>query len=202
MKKFFVILVIVLLLPPLVNAQISLREQQDKEKPCGIGINIADNSLSIGENAGYYTSKRSQVHFGFGLTFFRNIDSDLPPIPEIGIATLSVYPLKESGMGFYGLGSISAARLEFEDFVSYGVAFGGGGGIFKRIQNQSKFGITPFAGIYLKSVYTNTTKELQSVWTGEIGLEVDISPTSSLIGSYHFFLQDAGSSFSIGLSFW
>ena len=200
MKKFFVILVIILLLPPLVHAQISLREQQDEEKPYGIGINIADNSTSIFGTSGYYTDKQSQVHFGFGLTFPKN--SDIPPIPEIRIATLRVYPLKESEMGLYWLGNISAARSEFKNFVSYGVAFGGGGGIFKRIQNQSKFGITPYAGIYFGSVYTNITKELESVWTGELGLEVDISPTSSLIGSYHFFLQDTGSSFSIGLTFW
>ena len=111
-------------------------------------------------------------------------------------------------MGFLG----GLTILQMRDFsVSELMGLPVEGGISKRIQTNFGWTLNPFCGVsYSRSWTRISTKgvleetgrnRISSHFGGRAGLEVEVSPTISVIGAFGVSFKNIDGSFSIGLKF-
>ena len=84
----------------------------------------------------------------------------------------------------------------------------GGGGLLKRLGTKSGWSLTPFFGVYYSNAWAVTERQ----WTeleeavsnssilGEVGMEIAVSRTTSIVGSVLFSFESSDTVFSIGIN--
>ena len=201
-KKNLVLVIFLIWFPVMSYAQMLRTPPGDSLE---IAFSKTERITAIGGSLGFATGPKSQFFLGAGLGFFDGFIPDIPPAPIIGIGMLAIRPVGKSGVNLFGAWSLGGSRLEMIHrgqtiYSTTSLMLSPGIGIFKEFETSSGLTIRPLAEIsfnyYLVwdrfSIDGNISKvsDTEENFSGEIGIELDISSTTTLTLSYDFILWD------------
>ena len=207
------------LLPITAYAQTSLYKLPKGRTGLGLGFSTTENINTITGSLDYGIDKDLRISFAGGVALIEddefNTSLEIPPAPVGGLSIVRISSLGQTGLDYFLNGSFSAMFsrtvnvVTSETFVkTRTLGLTGGGGVLKRLGTKSGWGITPFFGVYYSSAWAVTERQ----WTGfeeavsdssilgEAGVEIQISKTTSIIGSLLFSFQSSDTAFSIGIN--
>ena len=207
------------LLPITAYAQTSLYKLPKGRTGLELGFRTAETTNTISGSLDYGIDKDLKISFIGGVALIEddtlNTSLEIPPAPVGGLSIVRINALGQTGLDYFLNGSFSAM---FSRTVNAGTSetfvktrtleLIGGGGVLKRLGTKSGWSITPFFGVYYSNVWAVTERQ----WTeleeavsdsdilGEAGVEIQISKTTSIIGSLLFSFQSSDTAFSIGIN--
>jgi hypothetical protein len=175
----------------------------------------------------YRLVKNSKISFYPSLTFgkmdFEDEHLDFPPSPALYIRVSNIYDIDTNSLGVFYIGEIGASYLQmvynfdFNDTIHLiAPSVGGGIGIYKKFRNKnSEWVITPSFSLYYHNVWHAIGQysvekagfySVEDIYTikllsGQVEVEIEISPGVSIIGLSTFSFQGSGSIFTIGVNF-
>lgn len=200
-------------------SQMSFYELPIGKTEYGIVFSPQTFFTTIGGRIDYGINTDLKISFNGGIGFaddnyFRTQGGDVTPSPIVGMSILLIKPLGQTGFEYFIQGSSGAKFTSAVDRTtnktlvrSRELSLSVTGGIHKRIKTQSDWAIIPFFALS----YTNDWETLNNMLYEykqtdrdrnhgvTIGLEGEISPKVSIIGS--FTIQALDTIFSIGLNF-
>ncbi len=151
-----------------------------------------------------------------GVSFF-DVNTQNPyeiaPSPSIDIRFLNINNMNMAGLKFFLLGGF---RTQYINIVRTGslplhavnMALRGGTGFLHVLQTDYEWSLKPFFGIFYTQTWNNvsTTKQVhvntsQNFLTGEAGVEINLSPSMSAIGSIEFSFESSELLYRFGLNF-
>ena len=192
----------------------------------GLDFSSTQDAMGIGGSLSYGISSRTQIALiaNMGIVDedrYNDTGLDVPPPVAIGIRPMHVSSLGRTGLDYFFTGTVYTG---FSSGISYRLddptdatlfsvrtnGFGGGSGILKRIETGFGWRLNPFCGVSYSRSWTHIGAknerdgdERNRTYSGfgaKVGLEVELSPAISMIGTYGFSLEDFDGAFSIGLS--
>ena len=213
--KWVYIAFILVLLPVTVYSQSTFYELPIEQTAYGFGLSIQQDATAISTGLDYALNKHSKISFTGGIGFLddNNLESfglSFTPSPLLGIGISRIKPLGLSGLEYFSGGGFSIGFFSIVDDTtnetlvrSRFFSFSGGGGILTRIVMESEWVMIPYFTLSYTRLWTTTEEETDSdgYFDGAIGLEVEISPTVSVKGSFNFSFQDSDTAFGIGINF-
>lgn len=152
-----------------------------------------------------------------GVSFFDVVSQnpyEIAPSPSIDIRLLNVNNLNMTGLKFFILGGF---RTQYMNVVRTGdlplhsvnMALRGGAGFLHLLETDYDWSLTPFFGVFYTQSWNNvsTTRAVhvntsQNFLTGEAGVEIELSPTMSAIGSLEFSFESSELLYRFGLNFY
>ena len=208
-------------LPVTAYSQVALYELDPGKTGFGFGLTTQEEGTTLGASIDYGIDERSKISFHGGIGFIdddelKAFGGDIPPSPWGGISIVHVKPLGQSGLeyffqGGFGAGYASVVEDSTNDRLASSQAFSlsGSGGLLKRLETESDWVIIPFFALSYANVWTTLeSKRLAIEKTesdgslgGTAGLEIEMSPTVSLRGTFEFSFESSDTAFSIGLNF-
>ena len=207
------------LLPMTAYAQTSLYKLPEGRTGLGLGFSTTENINTIVGGLDYGIDKDLRVSFTAGVGLIEdsmyNRGLEIPPAPTGGLSIVRINALGQTGLDYFLNGSFSAMfsrdvhAVTNETFAkTRTLGLTGGGGVLKRLGTKSGWGVTPFFGVYYSNAWE--VKEYQrtgleeavsdSNVLGEAGVEIQVSRTTSVIGSVLFSFQSSDTTFSIGIN--
>ena len=167
-------------------------------------------------NLDYVFNDDLRISFLPGISFFEantQIPYEIAPSPSIDIRLLNVNDMNMTGLQFFILGGF---RTQYTNIVrswdlplhSVNMNLRGGAGLLHTLETGYAWSLKPFFGIFYTQAWNNvsTTKKVhvntaQNFFTGEAGLEIELSPTMSAIGSVEFSFESSELLYRFGLNF-
>ena len=147
------------------------------------------------------------------LTIANRESIDVPPSPSAEFRLTATGPLDtQRTLDYFVKGSV---RTDYTQIHSGGRALhyvnvnlmGGGGFIFK-LQTATQWQFYPFFGVFYSNIWQNTSTnrhlivdDTYNLFTGEAGVEIQVSPTTYLIGSVAFSFETSEVIYNIGINF-
>ena len=228
-QKLIYLTLIFALSPVSIFAQSSLQRLSTSKTTFGIsllrediGIRTPRNITTISGNLDYgidYNLKTS-LQFGVGMAEASNV----PPSPNVNIGMVYIEPLGTTGLEYFAAGDFGASFLrvvsETTDNVlerSRVLNLSGTIGLIKRTETQEGLEINPFFslsyGRFWEALETNAgftgdaeglvLKESLDIgnFAGEIGVEVELSPTIMALTAFKFSFERFDFAFRLGLNF-
>ena len=169
-----------------------------------------------------------QAGLGFDDSEAYQAPLEVPPYPVGGISMTRIDALGQTGLDYFlvGIFGASFSRTVFptgsetffgildssNDGTFYRrrvLGLSGGGGILKRLNTQSEWTLKPFLGLYYANSWTviefdeTSVEQFSSTGSilGEVGLEIEMSPRTSVTGSLAFSFESSQTAFTIGINF-
>ena len=151
-----------------------------------------------------------------GISFFQantEIPYEIAPSPSIDIRFLNVNDMNMTGLQFFILGGFrtqytNIARNQNLPLHSVNMNLRGGVGLLHTLQTGYTWNLKPFFGMFYTQAWNNvsTTQKIHAntthnFFTGEAGLEVELSPTMSAMGSLEFSFESSELLYRFGLNF-
>lgn len=151
-----------------------------------------------------------------GISFFQantQTPYEIAPSPSADIRLLNVNDMNMTGLKFFLLGGF---RTQYTNIVRTGdlplhsvnMSLRGGAGLLHILETDYAWCLKPFFGMFYTQAWNNvsTTQKVhvntaQNFFTGETGVEVELSPTMSAIGSVEFSFQSSELLYRFGLNF-
>lgn len=229
-KQWASIVWIFVLCPVAVYAQASLYRLPTGDTSLGvalsqqnIGIIESKNTTTVGANLDYGIEDNLKISFqvGVGLTDA----TDMPPAPKGGVGIMRLKPLGDTGLDYFLGGDFGAVFFRsvqastnrvFES--SRILSLSGAAGVLKRLETESGQVMHPFFALsYIRSwetseAHAELTEELENVvfkrsarrgdLVGEIGIEIELSPTVTVLGGLQFSFERSDIAFRVGLNFY
>ena len=174
------------------------------------------NAQTILGNLDYTFNRDLKMSLLPGISFFE-ADTEIPyeiaPSPSIDIRFLNVNDMNMTGLQFFILGGFrtqytNIARISDLPLHSLNMNFRGGVGLLHTLESGYTWRLKPFFGMFYTQAWNNvsTTEKIHvntthNFFTGEAGLEVELSPTMSAMGSLEFSFQSAELLYRFGLNF-
>lgn len=167
-------------------------------------------------NLDYMFSDDLKISLLPGVSFFEvntGIPYEITPSPSADIRLLSVNDMNMTGLKFFILGGfrtqyINIVRTGNLPLHSINMSLRGGAGLLHILETDYEWRLKPFFGMFWTQGWNNvsTTERVhvntaQNFFTGEAGMEVDLSPTMSAIGSVEFSFQSSELLYRFGLNF-
>ncbi|MCY3743842.1 MAG: hypothetical protein OXH00_22745 [Candidatus Poribacteria bacterium] len=207
------------LLPITAYAQTSIYKLPKGRTGLELGFSTTENINTITGSLDYGIDRDLRISFAGGVALIEddvyNRMLEIPPAPVVGLSVVRINSLGQTGLDYFLQGSFSAMfsrtvnAATSETFVKTRIlGLTGGGGVLKRLGTKSRWGITPFFGVYYSSAWDVTERQ----WTGfeetvsdssilgEAGVEIQMSKTTSIIGSLLFSFESSDTAFSIGIN--
>ena len=168
-------------------------------------------------NLEYAFSRDLKLSLLPGVSFFDVVSQnpyEIAPSPSIDIRLLNVNNLNMTGLKFFILGGF---RTQYMNVVRTGdlplhsvnMALRGGAGFLHTLQTEYDWSLHPFFGMFYMQSWNNvsTTRAVhvnrsQNFLTGEAGVEIELSPTMSAIGSLEFSFESSELLYRFGLNFY
>ena len=228
-QKLISITLIFVLSPVSLFAQSSLQRLSASKTTFGIsllrediGIITPRNITTISGNLDYgidYNLKTS-FQFGVGMTEAANV----PPSPIAKIGMVYIEPLANTGLEYFAAGDFGAAFLrvvsETTDKVlerSRVLNLSGTIGLIKRTETEERLEINPFFSLSYGRFWETSEANAESIgdiedlvlkkssaygnFAGEIGVEVELSPTIMALTAFKFSFERFDFAFRLGLNF-
>lgn len=151
-----------------------------------------------------------------GISFFQadtQIPYEIAPSPSIDLRFLNVSDMNMTGLQFFILGGF---RTQYTNIVrnwdlplhSVNMNLRGGAGLLHTLETGYGWSLKPFFGMFYTQAWNNvsTTERVhvntaQNFFTGEAGVEIELSPTMSAIGSVEFSFESSELLYRFGLNF-
>ena len=211
-KRWTCIGFLFVLLPVTAYAQMDLYELQQGRKEAGLGFSRGQDAIGIGGRLGYGISDRTKIALIANMSIldedrYDSSEVNIPPPVMIGIESVHVSPLGQTGLDYFFIGDFYTAftrTLEastnetLASALSAGLA--GGGGISKRIQTNFGWTLNPFCGVSYSRSWTRLDIKGASEGTernrtysgfgGRVGLDVELSPAVSVRGGFGVSFTD------------
>lgn len=168
-------------------------------------------------NLEYAFSRDLKLSLLPGVSFFDVVSQnpyEIAPSPSIDLRLLNVNNLNMTGLKFFILGGF---RTQYMNVVRTGdlplhsvnMALRGGAGFLHLLETDYDWSLTPFFGVFYTQSWNNvsTTRAVhvntsQNFLTGEAGVEIELSPTMSAIGSLEFSFESSELLYRFGLNFY
>ncbi len=208
------ILIICLLILPISQGftQTSFRKMSIGKKAIGIGYQryippkrtttpFRFHAQTILGGLDYGFSRDLKISLLPGVSFFETNTQnpyEIAPSPSIDLRLLSVNDMNMTGLEFFILGGF---RTQYMNVVRTGnlplhsvyMTLRGGAGFVHTLNASHEWTLKPFFGLFYTQAWNNvsTTEKVhlntsQYFFTGEAGVEIDLSPTTSAMGSIEF----------------
>lgn len=222
-ERWTCIVFLFVLCPVMAYSQTDLYGLSRGEMAIGVSFGRSQDSSGIGGNFGYGISDRTKVALTGGLSFanedlYDSSSVHLPPALGSGVEVIHIRSLGQTGLDYFFSGGVHTTFSRTLDASTNkilasarSVGFSGGGGLIKRLEADFGWTLNPFCGIVFSEAGTNLDTKDGSVevrgdptffsFVGGVGLEIEISPTISIIGGFQISLKDFYKGFSIGLNF-
>lgn len=167
-------------------------------------------------NLDYAFNNDLKISFLPGVSFFQantQTPYEIAPSPSTDIRLLNVNDMNMTGLKFFILGGF---RTQYTNIVRTGdlplhsvnMAFRGGAGLLHILETGYTWRLKPFLGIFYTQAWNNvsTTEKVhvntaQNFFTSETGVEIELSPTMSAIGSVEFSFESSELLYRFGLNF-
>ena len=167
-------------------------------------------------NLDYAFNNDLKISFLPGVSFFEantQTPYEIAPSPSVDIRLLNVNDMNMTGLKFFLLGGF---RTQYTNIVRTGdlplhsvnMSLRGGAGLLHILETDYTWSLKPFFGMFYTQAWNNvsTTQKVhvntsQNFFTGEAGLEVELSPTMSAIGSVEFSFESSELLYRFGLNF-
>ena len=168
-------------------------------------------------NLDYAFNRDLKISLLPGVSFFevnaRN-PYEIAPSPSIDIRLLNVNNMNMTGLKFFILGGF---RTQYMNVVRTGnlplhtvnMALRGGAGFVHLLETDYDWSLKPFFGMFYTQSWNNVStarkvhvNTAQNFFTGEAGVEIDLSPTMSAIGSLEFSFESSELLYRFGLNFY
>ena len=168
-------------------------------------------------NLEYAFSRDLKLSLLPGVSFFDVVSLnpyEIAPSPSIDIRLLNVNNLNMTGLKFFILGGF---RTQYMNVVRTGdlplhsvnMALRGGAGFLHLLETGYDWSLTPFFGMFYTQSWNNVStaravhvNTAQNFFTGEAGVEIELSPTMSAIGSLEFSFESSELLYRFGLNFY
>lgn len=168
-------------------------------------------------NLEYAFSRDLKLSLLPGVSFFDVVSQnpyEIAPSPSVDIRLLNVNNLNMTGLKFFILGGF---RTQYMNVVRTGdlplhsvnMALRGGAGFLHILETDYDWSLKPFFGMFYTQSWNNvsTTRAVhvntsQNFLTGETGVEIELSPTMSAIGSLEFSFESSELLYRFGLNFY
>lgn len=220
-QKWVLIACLLILYPVTVYSQVSFKKLPIGSTGFGFEFSLQEDVTTIGARIDYGINNDSKISFsgGIGLAddnYLESYGEDVPPTPVVGVSALHIQSLGQSELEYFLQGGFAVRFTRVVDNVSDKTVLNlkaytltGGGGILKRLKTQSGWVIIPYLGLSYTNIWT-TVKSLpynleetdrSSRFYGTVGLEIEISPKMSVIGSFALYFERLDTVFGIGLNF-
>ena len=207
------------LLPITAYAQTSLYKLPEGRTGLGLGFSTTENINTVVGSLDYGIDKDLRVSFSVGIGLIEddayNRYLEIPPAPVGGLSIVRINALGQTGLDYFLNGSFNAmfsrdvhaaTNETFTKTRTLGLT--GGGGVLKRLGKKSGWSVTPFFGVYYSNAWVVTERQRtgleealsDSNILGEAGVEIQVSRTTSIIGSLLFSFQSSDTAFSIGIN--
>ena len=187
-----------------------------------IGIIKPKNTTTLGANLDYGIEDDLKISFqvGVGLTDA----TDVPPAPTGVVSIVRLKPLGDTGLDYFWKGDFGAVFFrsvqESTNRIlerSRMLRLSGAAGVLKRLETESGQVMHPFFALsYIRSWETSETdaeftEELEDLvfkksvghgdLAGEIGIEIELSPTMTALGGLQFSFERSDIAFSCWIEF-
>ena len=174
------------------------------------------NAQTILGNLDYVFNDDLRISLLPGISFFEantQIPYEIAPSPSIDLRFLNVNDMNMTGLKFFILGGF---RTQYTNIVrswnlplhSVNMNLRGGVGLLHILETDYAWNLKPFFGMFYTQAWNNvsTTRKVHmntahNFFTGEAGLEVELSPTMSAIGSVEFSFESSELLYRFGLNF-
>lgn len=219
-KRWVYVVFLFVLFPVTAYSRTGLYELPAGETAVGLSLGRGQNSSAIGGNLGYGISNRTKIAFTGGVSF---IDKDLydgsvhqPSNFSGGIALIYIRPLGQTGLDYFfsgntytGFSRLLDASTNETIASAHSVGLTGGGGLIKRLETNFGWALKPFCGIFCSGSWASVSNQAREKtkrdftffgFTGNVGLEIEISSMISVVGVLGISLEDFNRGFSIGLN--
>ena len=188
-----------------------------------IGITEPKDTTTLGANLDYGIEDDLKISFqvGIGLTDATAV----PPAPNGVVSIVSLKPLGDTGLEYFWRGDFDAIFFRTVQESTNRVLersrilnLSGAAGVLKRLETESGQVMHPFFALsYIRSWETSETEaefaeELEGLvfkksvrrgdLTGEIGIEIELSPTVTALGGLQFSFERSDIAFRVGLNFY
>ena len=229
-KKIWVCTVFLfVLIPVTAYSQTGLYDLQQGGMAIGVGVSGLDfrsqDAFGIGGNLSYGINNQTKIvltaNMGIVDSDRYGSEFDVPLPVAIGVGPVHVGALGQTGLNYFLAGAfyrgyssgISRPLDAPADPTLLSVrtnGFSSGGGISKRLETNFGWFLNPFCGVSYSRSWTRVSREeepkirrnrVSSYFRGRIGLEIEVAPMVSVVGTFGILLEDFDSSFSIGLNF-
>ena len=220
-KRWVYVVFLFVLFPVTAYSRTGLYELPAGETDVGLSLGRGQNSSAIGGNLGYGISNRTRIAFTGGVSF---IDKDLydgsvhqPQNFSGGIVLIHIRPLGQTGLDYFfsgntytGFSRLLDASTNETIASAHSVGLTGGGGLIKRLETNFGWALKPFCGIFCSGSWASVSNQAREKtkrdftffgFTGNVGLEIEISSMISVVGVLGISLEDFNRGFRIGLNF-
>lgn len=229
-KQLVYVVLIFVLCPVTVYSQTSLYRLPTEDTSLGlaasqqdIGILESKDTTTVGANLDYGIQEDLKISFqaGVGLTDA----TDMPPAPMGRVGIVRLEPLGDTGLDYFLGGDFGAVFFRSVQTSTNRVLqrsrmlrLSGAVGVLKRIETQAGQVMLPFFALaYIRSWETSeadaefdeASENLifkraarRGDLAGEIGIEIELSPTVTALGGLQFSFERSDVAFRVGLNFY
>ncbi len=204
--------------PLTAYSQVSLRTLSPKKTAFGISVNWYEYLTSVSGSLQYGLKEDREVMIGFSFGF---IDKDeffvgdrgpselkMPSSAEVGFGILNFESVGQSRFRLFSLINFSTGVIsiltEFSQEHARNIVVAASVGITPNPETQSELMIRPFFGLTYGINYvflTGNRHNRNDFSLGQCGLEIDISPKVSALGTFALPFNNSGIIVGIGLNF-
>ena len=176
---------------------------------CGdLRFNIRTFRASL--DYGYSEDIKVSLIPGVSFTDVRLVD--VPPSPSCEVRLTNMGALGTTNLDYFVIGSFGADYSQFHAACGVlhlvNMQLRGGVGLSHTLQTQGSWVLKPYFGSFYSNIWKNisTTNAIlidrtSGLFTGEAGIEVELTPTISAVGTWVFSFESSDAHFRIGLNF-
>ena len=188
-----------------------------------IGITKPKDTITMGANLDYGIQDDLKISFqvGVGLTDLTNV----PPAPIGQIGIVQIKPLGDTGLQYFWNADLESVFFRIVQESTNQVlersrllGLSGAVGVLKRLETESGQVINPFFALSYTKFWENLETNIESDevfedlvfkqtkdssnFAGEIGVEIELSPTMTALGDFRFSFESSDVAFRVCLNFY
>ena len=230
LKQWTCVVLMFVLSPIAAYSQTSLYQLSKEDTSLGLALSKQDigiiklkDTTTVSANLDYGIQDDLKISFqvGVGLTDA----TDVPPAPNGVVGIVRLKPLGDTGLEYFWRGDFGAVFFRSVQESTNRILersrifnLSGAAGVLKRLETESGQVMHPFFALsYIRSWETSEAdaefaEELENLvfkksarrgdLTGEIGIEIELSPTVTALGGLQFSFERSDIAFRVGLNFY
>ena len=230
LKKSTYVALIFILFPIIAYSQTSLYRLPTANTSLGlalsqqnIGIIKPKDTTTVSTNLDYGIEDDLKISFQIGVRLTDT--TDVPPAPNAVVSIMRLKPLGDTGLEYFWGGDFGAVFFRSVQASTDRILersrilrFSGVAGVLKRLETEAGQVMHPFFALsYIRSWETSEAdaefaEELENLvfkksarhgdLAGEIGIEIELSPTVTALGGLQFSFERSDIAFRVGLNFY